>query len=550
MIMIKKFHFFILCVLVAVTLVGTAGQGYGKALSTKDRDRIQCAREKMSILAEIFDVHLANDKKVYPMPPIAKCGPLPAGCRNGQCKIPKWFEEELTRMDSNKVVYTPGEGTSSEVDLWRQAFSNVYLFLDRADKSLDPSQPVVLDQLSRGYVGNRLNLVRALDFLNKDLLRGTQLLVMKDSMDGRARSMLATFELINSEFFSTIESFSSPISQREDKYRKSVMAVVTLANHLFSQFFNTAIPTYPPDPKIYNSNARERSARLLMTLFGAVLAGFAVFLLLENKRDNILAVWAEYKQKSTVWAEDFNRQFVTIDIKYIVFGTIALFAIGGLFMGLIVGGFLGVFVFLLVVFMGGVVSIRMPMAVLDALKKSRGRKINAQLMDSLILLSNSLRSGMDIVQGFELVSRDMQPPIADEFGLVVKNYQLGTPFEKALDGLTERVESRMLSYIVKAIIIQRQVGGNLTVIFSRLVENIREESKLEEKLQAMTAQQKIQSIVVSVMPFVMMLVMFIFNPTQMISFYTSPVGIFVFLFCIIWIGIGMQVLKKMGEVRV
>jgi tight adherence protein B len=171
-------------------------------------------------------------------------------------------------------------------------------------------------------------------------------------------------------------------------------------------------------------------------------------------------------------------------------------------------------------------------------------------MDSLILLSNSLRSGMDIVQGFEMVSKDMLPPISDEFGLVVKNYQLGTPFEKALDGLSERVDSRMLAYIIKAIIIQRQVGGNLTVIFSRLVENIREESKLEEKLQAMTAQQKIQSIVVSIMPFVMMIVMFIFNPSQMIGFYTSPIGIFVFMFCIIWIAIGMKVLKKMGEVRV
>ena len=546
----KTLRFFILFGVTLGLLLVAGNPGYGRALSAKNRNSIQCAREKMSILAEIFDVHLANDKKVYTMPPVEKCGPLPRGCRGGKCQIPEWFKEELTRMDSNKVVYTPGEGTSSEVDLWRQAFSNVYLFLDRADKSLDPSQPVVLDQLSRGYVGNRLNLIKALDFLNKDLLRGKQLLVMKDSMEGRARSMLSTFELINNEFFSTIESFSSPVSQREDKYRKSVMAVVTLANHLFSQFFDTAIPVYPPDPKIYRSNAGERSAILLMTLVGAALAGLAVFLLLENKRDNILAVWEEYKQKSTVWAEDFNRQFVTIDIKYIVFGTIALFALGGLFMGLVVGGFLGVFVFLLVVFMGGVVSIRMPMAVLDALKKSRGRKVNAQLMDSLILLSNSLRSGMDIVQGFELVSRDMQPPIADEFGLVVKNYQLGTPFEKALDGLTERVDSRMLSYIVKAIIIQRQVGGNLTVIFSRLVENIREESKLEEKLQAMTAQQKIQSIVVSVMPFVMMLVMFIFNPTQMISFYVSPVGIFVFLFCIIWISIGMQVLKKMGEVRV
>jgi len=209
-----------------------------------------------------------------------------------------------------------------------------------------------------------------------------------------------------------------------------------------------------------------------------------------------------------------------------------------------------VFVFLIVLFMGGTLAVRMPMAVLDALKKSRGKKVNAQLMDALILLSNSLRSGMDIVQGFELVSKDMMPPIADEFGLVVKNYQLGTPFEKALDGLTERVDSRMLAYIIKAIIIQRQVGGNLTVIFARLVENIREESKLEEKLQAMTAQQKIQSIVVSVMPFVMMIVMFIFNPSQMISFYTSPVGIMVFIFCIIWISIGMKVLQKMGEVRV
>ena len=107
-----------------------------------------------------------------------------------------------------------------------------------------------------------------------------------------------------------------------------------------------------------------------------------------------------------------------------------------------VGGFFGVFVFLMVVLMGAFVSIRMPAAVLDALKKSRGKRVNKQLMDSLILLSNSLRSGMDIVQGFELVSKDMLPPIADEFGLVVKNYQLGTPFEKALDGLSDRVSAR------------------------------------------------------------------------------------------------------------
>ncbi|WP_428080608.1 type II secretion system F family protein [Candidatus Avelusimicrobium alvi] len=541
--MTKKVHVFLLGVLCLAAFAAPQGLE-ARALGKQDRARIQCAQEKMRILAEFFDVNLPADKKVYTLPQV--CG----ASAGRKITMPKWFADELARMDKNKVVYVPNEGTYSEVDLWRQAFSNVYLYLDRADKSLDPSQPVVLEQLSRGFVGNRINLMATLDRLNKDLLRGQQLLIMKDSMEGRARSMLSTFELINNEFFSTIESFSSGISQRENKYRQSVMAVVVLSNHLFSQFMGTPIPVYPPKPDIYKTTTADRLVSLILIVLGSALAGLAVYLLLENKRENILHMVAEYKEKSLVWAEDFNRQFVTIDIKYIVFGTVGLFAVAGLLMGLMAGGFLGVFLFLLVVFMGGVISIRMPAAVLDALKKSRGKRINNQLMDSLILLSNSLRSGMDIVQGFELVSKDMLPPIADEFGLVVKNYQLGTPFEKALDGLSDRVESRMLSYIIKAIIIQRQVGGNLTVIFARLVENIREESKLEEKLQAMTAQQKIQSIVVSIMPFVMMLVMFIFNPTQMISFYTSPVGLFVFVFCIIWIGIGMKVLKKMGEVRV
>ncbi len=541
--MIKKFP---VLLWLGLTLVagGLTQPSYARALNKQDLARIQCAQEKMRILAEFFDVNKDASEKEYTLPNV--CG----AAAGRKVKMPEWFGEELARMEQNKVVYVPNEGTYSEVDLWRQAFSNVYLYLDRADKSLDPTQPVVLEQLSRGFVGNRLNLMAVLDRLNKDLLRGNQLLIMKDSMDGRARSMLSTFELINNEFFSTIESFSSPISQREDKYRQSVMAVVVLSNHLFSQFLGSSIPAYPPDPKIYRTTAADRFVNLILIVLGSSLAGLAVYLLLENKRDSILRMAEEYKQKSLVWAEDFNRQFVTIDIKYIVFGTVGVFALFGLVLGFMTGGFLGVFVFLLVIFLGGVISVRMPVAVLDALKKSRGKKVNKQLMDALILLSNSLRSGMDIVQGFELVSKDMLPPIADEFGLVIKNYQLGTPFEKALDGLSDRVESRMLSYIIKAIIIQRQVGGNLTVIFARLVENIREESKLEEKLQAMTAQQKIQSIVVSIMPFVMMLVMCIFNPTQMISFYTSPVGMIVFIFCIIWIGIGMKVLKKMGEVRV
>lgn len=517
-----------------------------RALNVQDKKKIECALFKMQVLGNWFDVKKPMDQKqnyTYP----AACGDARKGKK---VVMPKWFPEELEKMDKTKVVYIEGRGTLSEATLWLGAISNVYTFLNRANNALDPSQPIVLEQLSRGYVSSRIQLVANLDRLNKDLVRGNEMFSMKDSMQGRARTMLATLEFINREFYSTVESFTSPASKREDKYRQSVMAVVVLSNQLWSEFFGSPIPMDPPDGKIYTVTDGEHVFSIVMTLLGALLVAYSVYLLLDAQREAILDAWERYRVKSMMWAEDFNRQFLTIDVKYIVFGTLGIFAFFGLLIGLSTGGFMGVFMFLMAVAFGAYVSIRMPAIVLESLKKNRGRKINAQLMDALILLSNSLRSGMDIVQGFELVAHDLRPPISDEFGLVVKNYQLGTPFEKALEGLDDRVESRMLSYTIKAIIIQRQVGGNLTVIFSRLVENIREESKLEEKLAAMTAQQKIQAIVVGIMPVIMLGVMFLFRPDEMISFYTSGVGLFVLFACGIWIMIGMKLIKKLGEVKV
>ena len=229
------------------------------------------------------------------------------------------------------------------------------------------------------------------------------------------------------------------------------MAVVVLANHLYAQFMGSSIPAAPPNPKTYQTTQADRLYTFTLIVIGAVLAGMCVFFFISGKRDSISDMIEDYRAKSVVWAEDFNRQFVTIDIKYIVFGTIAIFMVFGFLAGWVIGGFFGVFVFLLFLAIGGVVSVRVPSALLDSLKKSRGVRVNKQLMDALILLSNSLRSGMDIVQGFEMVSKDLLPPISDEFGLVVKNYQLGTPFEQALDGMVNRVDSRMLDYIVKAI---------------------------------------------------------------------------------------------------
>jgi tight adherence protein B len=104
--------------------------------------------------------------------------------------------------------------------------------------------------------------------------------------------------------------------------------------------------------------------------------------------------------------------------------------------------------------------------------------------------------------------------------------------------------------MIKAVVIQRSVGGNLTKIFDRIVDNIREESKLVEKTSALTAQQRIQAIVVGVMPWIMLIVMFVFQPGPMREYYFSPLGVATLVFCTVWIGIGMKIVNKLGDINV
>jgi len=196
------------------------------------------------------------------------------------------------------------------------------------------------------------------------------------------------------------------------------------------------------------------------------------------------------------------------------------------------------------------IGLNTPGFLLNFVRQRRGKRVEAQLMDAMVLLSNSLKSGLDIVQGFELVARDLVPPISEEVGLVIKNYQLGTTFERALEGMEDRVASRLMSYVIKAIVIQRTVGGNLTKIFDRIVENIREEGKLEEKMQALTAQQRIQSMVVGFMPWAMVVMMSIFQPETMAAYYFSPLGVLTIVFCAFWMSIGMGIVRKLSNIQV
>jgi len=492
-------------------------------LSNLQMDEVSCAATKMQLFYYYLSPQKGDNIKDFKFK-----------CKDREIRyiMPKWIDNVLPQMTAKKVWRDPEEGEISEANLWQTSISILYEFMEITKKTFPLEknganiQPALL---VKEYSDIRIRFQMSLDRLYRSR-------VAVDSFEGRGRSILAEFNLILKEMESIADSISS---SNPKQYAQAVSAIAVLSQDAFSLILKPPRNYEPPTgiskfkQLIYN----------LLTIIGILFVFLAVrlfFLMSESKNEKIIQ---DYNEKLNKWKDAFSRQFIDIKVQYLVGIPIGIFALIGLLSMNII-----VFIFLIIV--GTLIGFKMPQMVLEMMKVRRGKKIDSQLMDALILMSNALKSGLDIVQGFEMVSKDLLPPISDEFSLVLKNYQLGMSFEKALGIMEERVSSKMLSYMIRAIVLQRQIGGNLTKVFERIVIDIREESKLEEKTKALTAQQRIQSIVVGIMPWIMVSIMFMFQPDVMIRFYSTPLGMFVFLFCIIWIGIGMKVVASLGKIRV
>lgn len=508
-----------------LTLVAqTAGAGVFKK---NEMGEISCAAMKM----QLFYYYLAPEKD-------EKILEYSSTCKGAKVTylMPKWIEAVVPEMAGRMVWRDPEEGEISEAGIWQTPVSILYEYLELTRKTFPPEDGGANIQpglLIKEYADIRIRFQMSMDRLYRARTRTVN---MGDSMQGRGRIIMAQFALILKEMESVADAISSTDQQA---YAQAVTASAVLSQESFRTLFR-APRVYQPPPKESHSHKVVSTALSILGIILMFLAVQAFFALNDSKTN---ALMGDYQRKVETFTEAFSRQFININVKYLVLAPTIVFAVLGAMT-------LNIFVFILLSALGFMIGLRTPAFVLNSMKQARGKKIDAQLMDGLILLANCLRSGLDIVQGFEMVSKDLLPPISDEFALVIKNYQLGMTFEKALGVMEERVASKMLSYMIRAIILQRQMGGNLTKVFERIVVDIREESKLEEKTQAMTAQQKIQSIVVGIMPWIMVGVMFIFQPGVMIKFYSSPLGMAVFLFCAIWIGIGMKVVSSLGKIRV
>ena len=184
------------------------------------------------------------------------------------------------------------------------------------------------------------------------------------------------------------------------------------------------------------------------------------------------------------------------------------------------------------------------------LDNRRRTKFNLQLPEALATMSNALRAGFSISQAFDSVVEMGDKPMCEEFQILQQQLRIGMSFEEALDSMSQRVGSDDLTLVTTAILISRKTGGNVTEIFDKISETIRGRLKIERKVRTLTAQGRMQGIIVSAMPFLLGLAMTILKPAMMLPFLCSVKGVISVAAVIVLITLGWMMIRKIIKIDV
>ncbi len=182
--------------------------------------------------------------------------------------------------------------------------------------------------------------------------------------------------------------------------------------------------------------------------------------------------------------------------------------------------------------------------------KRRAKAFNDQLGDALVLIANSLRTGFSFMQSMEMVSREMLPPIAVEFARTLREINLGINTEEALNNLTLRIDSNDLDLVVTAVLIQRQVGGNLAEILDNIAYTIRERVRLKGEIRTLTAQGRVSGYIVALLPIIMGIIIYIINPEYMGILLTHPLGRILLAAATVSQMIGMWAVRRIVDIDI
>ncbi len=287
---------------------------------------------------------------------------------------------------------------------------------------------------------------------------------------------------------------------------------------------------------------------MVIKLLALVMFGLSITYLAARVQEAVAKWWRTRIDDYARWVSlEFESMFEEVTIER-ARRILTISVVGGAILGFLSASSLGARFALMAI--GAVIGYYAPRFVTRRLQTRRLKQVDAQLVDALVLMSNSLKSGLSFQQALEMVVREMRPPISDEMGRVVKEIQLGRLTDDALIGFMERVPLEDVQLAVDAILTLRETGGNLSETFQVIARTIGERKKVEGRISAMTAQGMTQGMVMCLMPIAMIGLFAIMDPNYMRLFFTTPIGVAMLVIVFVLDAAGLWAMRKLVRVEV
>lgn len=180
----------------------------------------------------------------------------------------------------------------------------------------------------------------------------------------------------------------------------------------------------------------------------------------------------------------------------------------------------------------------------------RATAFTNQLGDCLMMVANALRAGFSFLQAMEMISKEMEPPISDEFKHVMRDIGVGATVERALDDMDKRVGSPDFSLVVTAVLIQQQVGGDLARILDTISDTIQDRIRMRREVKTLTTQGRMSGWILILTPIALALFMLSSDPHYLDPLFKHPIGQMILIAIIIMEIIGAIVIKRIVDIEI
>ena len=178
-----------------------------------------------------------------------------------------------------------------------------------------------------------------------------------------------------------------------------------------------------------------------------------------------------------------------------------------------------------VLVVGAAVAITLaPKFVVNRLRKNRLTQFERQLPDSLLMVSGSMRAGASLIVAMESMIKEQKPPLSQEFELMLREQRLGVDFDTAMKNMEQRLPLQDFILVVAALRISREVGGNLAEILETLAETLRRKHQMEGKINSLTAQGRMQGLIMTLLPIFLLLILAKMEPDSMAPMFNTLAG--------------------------